>query len=372
MAIDGITGLPGAGKSHGTVLRIIVPALREGRTVVHNLPLKTAELLSYASEGGKYPNLGELEPLPEKSTAASIVATFPPGAVLVLDEAWRYWPAGIKASAIPEDQREFFAMHRHKVDASGRSTDVVLCCQDLGQLATFLRDLVETTYRYVKLTAIGSRSRFRCDIYEGPVTGPRPPASKLLRSQMGKYDPAVYACYQSHTQSVSGIAGKETKLDGRATIFGRWYVKAAALGVLLLPVLIWQAVATFRKMAGMDEPEPPSLAERSESRAAAPAQAPAVRPEVSPAASAAPIPSQVWRLAGSIPKLGRQVWVLVSEAGTRFLPDAACIADAAGDPVCVLDGELISYWTGKAPADVFSSFVQAGAGSIQATTTPSP
>ena len=31
-------------------------------------------------------------------------------AVLVLDEVWRYWPAGLKASNIPENEKEFFAI----------------------------------------------------------------------------------------------------------------------------------------------------------------------------------------------------------------------------------------------------------------------
>lgn len=358
MAIDGITGIPGSGKSHGAVLRVLLPALRSGRTVVHNMPLNDDELLSLASDGGKHSVRGKLVKLPEDINAATLVATFPPGAVLLLDEAWRFWPSGMKASAIPENQREFFAMHRHLVGADGNSTDIFLVCQDLNQIATFIRDLVDQTFRYVKQTIIGKPNRYRCDVYQGPVTGPRPPAAKLTSSYHGKYDPMVYACYQSHTKSVTGEAGTEEKLDKRGTIFGRWGVKAAFFAVVLIPVLVWFAIKSFWAVVPKAKDTAPGLPSIGKSVAVSehvPAKltvVPAARPVQD---------SKTWRLAGQITRRGRVVWIVASSGGSKFLDRSACNEDGGGNVTCMIDGEMVAEWTGSRELNPVSAFVTTAA-----------
>lgn len=61
----------------------------------------------------------------------------PNGALVVLDEVWRFWPAGKKVDKIPEAWKSFLAEHGHRVDAAGNAMQVVLITQDLAQIAAF-------------------------------------------------------------------------------------------------------------------------------------------------------------------------------------------------------------------------------------------
>lgn len=341
MAIDAYTGLPGAGKSHGVMQRVILPALKLGRTVLHNLPINEAEIDALALPG-------TLLKVPDGADFDQVVKLFPAGAVLVLDEFWRFMPSGKKAHMIPEEHREFFAMHRHQVGADGRSSDIVLVCQDLSQVCTFVRDLVETTFRYVKQTVIGQRNRYRCDVYQGPVTGAKPPTSKRTGVEHGKYDPAVFKLYRSHTLSTTGAAGVEEKVDDRGNLLKGARFKLTLLALILIPFLLVASVKLFYAQAKPPQkPRAPTpTAERSEAVAsAAPAPAePIARP---------PTPSHTWRMAGTISRRNGVVVVLQSLTGVRYLPRSACLDDDGGNPVCTLDGELIASWTGAPESTVF-------------------
>lgn len=338
MSIVAYTGLPGSGKSYGVVENVVVPALKAGRLVCHNMPLNEGELLAYCKAG-------MLQQLAREMKAADIVEACPPGAVIVLDECWRYWPSGMNASTIPERQKEFFAMHRHRVGEDGFATEIVLVTQDLSQVASFVRNLVEQTFRANKLTAIGSAKRFRIDVFEGAVTGPHPPPAKRLREIFGKYKPEVYALYSSHTQSQSGGAGQEVKADQRGNVLKGWKLRIAVLALLSVPFLLWGAgcsVLKFRDQAGRG-----AKAERSEGQSA---PAPVTPVSSVPAPPPKPRESSTWRFAGRITVEGQERVVLDSEHGARMIPVELCRRDAALNDVCELDGEVIASWTGPQPA----------------------
>src|SRR5690606_9182900 len=142
---------------------------------------------------------------------------FEPGSLFVVDECWRLWPAGLTANKIEEKHKEFFAEHRHLVGDSGHSTEIVLVTQDLSQIASFMRNLIETTFRVTKLSKMGTSKLYRVDVYSGPVTGPVPPVSRREREIPGKFSKDIYALYKSHTKSEVG-AGNESRADGRFNI----------------------------------------------------------------------------------------------------------------------------------------------------------
>ncbi len=330
MSIIAYVGLPGAGKSYGVVENVVLPSLRAGRTIVTNMPLKLDAL---RAAGG----VGELIQLPPEVTSAKIAAEAVAGAVYVLDEVYKFWPAGRSADKFGDAEREFFAMHRHRVGADGRSTEIVIVVQDLASVATFVRNLVEQTYRMVKMAAFGLRKAYRVDVFEGCVTGPNPPASKRLREMYGWYKRSVYDCYQSHTQSVTGFAGTEQTADRRGNIlrgFTFWLTVAA------LPVagyMVWRALHIF-------SPEPQTvpvagtpIAEQREASAA---------PRTGTPVASAPGESRKWRLAGFV-EIGERSYALAeSLIGTRRISPGACHLDALGDRRCLLEGELVTAWTG--------------------------
>lgn len=235
MAINAYTGLPGSGKSYGVIEHVIVPALKKGRVVWTNIPINEAAMAAYA---GCLPHVFHIDDL--RNNVDWFQQVFPKGAVLVLDEAWRLWPSGLKANNIAEQHKSFLAEHRHMVGDDGFSTEIYLVTQDLAQIAAFARQLVDSTYRAHKLSAIGASKKFRVDIYDGPVTGAKPPKDKRIREIYGSYKAEIYSLYKSHTMSDTGAAGDETSSDGRKNIFKGFAAKAVLAIIVLGTVFsIW-------------------------------------------------------------------------------------------------------------------------------------
>lgn len=344
MSIVAYVGIPGSGKSYGVVENVIVPALKAGRTVVHNFRLEVDAIADYVGI-----SCGTLVELPERCDAHAVVqhGIDYAGAVFVLDEAWRFWPAGTHANKIPDAEKEFFAMHRHRVGPDGHSSEIVLVTQDLAQCSAFLRSLVEQTFRATKLTAVGSTRRYRIDIYEGAVTGQQPPAARRLREIFGVYKPEIFTLYRSHTQSKSGTAGAEVKADRRGNVLHGARLKLAVIAVLLLPAAVWAAAHSLQRLGGSKETPP--AAERSE---AAAASAPATVHDVDLHESSR------WRLAGEIVVDGLPTVILDSDRGPKLIPAELCRRDAGRNRVCVVSGELVAFWTGareSAPNSMFAA-----------------
>lgn len=234
MSIIAYVGLPGSGKSYDVVANQILPALKDDRRVVTNVPLNRDEVRRTIRSG-------EIVELP-----LDVVAQEPhkideyatPGCVLIIDELWRFWPAGEKAHRIPQPYKSLLAEHRHRVDSQGRAMQIVFVTQDLSQIAAFARQLVEQTFHHTKLTHVGQRGSYRIDVFHGAVTGAVPPVNNRLREIFGKYQPRIFKMYQSHTMSDSHQSGAdENTIDARANIFRRWSFWAAGAGALV--ALAW-------------------------------------------------------------------------------------------------------------------------------------
>lgn len=353
MAIYGYVGKPGAGKSYLTVAEVIVPALKAGRVVYHNMQLREAELRALCGHGGR---LVSFDP---DCTAEELCAGAPPGALVVIDESVRYWPAGTKANRVPPDQLEFFTKHRHRVGDDGRATDIVVICQELGsQCAAFIRELVEFTYRAVKLSALGMSNRYRVEVYEGAVKGDRPPQSRLVRKTVGRYDKRFFRCYVSHTQSRRGVAGEELR-DSRASVWRSWQVYAAGCALLLCPLMVWASIHEFRNLSHVGSSRARRAEHSEASRAAEPATGTPVAHPVA-AAPRRPAVSDEWRVAGVI-RIGRLVRVVLQgDSFSRVVPVSACRRDAFRQWTCHVDGQVVTEWSGPAPAG-FNQWFQSSA-----------
>jgi len=242
MSISAYVGLPGHGKSYGVVENVILPALREKRTVFTNIPMDDNKCLDDFGMTVTPFDVVDITKNPSWWTDV-----FQAGAVFVLDEVWRLWPAGLKANNVREEDKAFLAEHRHMVGENGLSTEIYLVTQDLGQIAAFARALVETTYRTVKMNHIGLDKRFRVDVYTGAVAGPKPPQSTLLRQIPGKFSKDVYQYYKSHTKSKTGSAGDETRTDKRANALSGFSIKAGFVFVVLCVWLASWGISKYRE-----------------------------------------------------------------------------------------------------------------------------
>lgn len=271
MAIYAYTGLPGSGKSYGVVANQIIPALKEGRRVVTNIPLHEDVIRGDI-------DTGELVDLPVERISAQpemIEEYCTPGSVVVIDEVWRLFPAGQKVHHVPEQYKKLLAEHRHMVDEEGRSMVVVLVTQDLAQIGAFARQLVEQTFHHTKLGHLGAAGSYKCNIYHGCVTGANPPETNKLRGILGRYDKRVYQYYKSHTMSRSGTDGADERaIDQRGNVWKRPVIWVAAVFVIAGGIYAVHGISSF---FGAKEPAP------------ARASGATARPAPGPAASSRPV-----------------------------------------------------------------------------------
>jgi len=320
MSIYAYTGLPGSGKSYSVVEHQILPALKSGRKVVTNVALDFPLLRD------EFP-AGELVEFPSEAVAAnpaSIYEYVSPGSVLVLDEVWRIFPAGLKANHVPEPFRKLLAEHRHMVDEKGDSCQIVLVTQDLAQISAFARQLVEQTFRTVKLTSVGLQKQYRVDVYNGPAVGPNPPDNARIRQLFGTFNSSVWRYYRSHTMRSEDSGGKvnEKAVDRRANILAR---PVMVLGAVAVVVFIYFGVTGLQ---GLFEKQKAGATVAAAS-AEAPATAPPREPKV--VTKGSPVPavleqavgagaSPAWQVVGYIENLDDQLKsvVLLSD-GKRTL-----------------------------------------------------
>lgn len=367
MAIDAYTGKPGHGKSYGVVQHVVIPSLKQNRHVVTNIPLQVDMLLE--DFGGNVTQLPD-----DWHTRPDLNELAPPGCVLILDELWRRWPAGLKASNVSHEDKALLAEHRHRVDKNGKSMRIVLVTQDLSQVSAFAVALIEQTYRVVKKT----KSTYRVDIYSGSVKGDRPPKVQLQRQSFGKFSAEVHRYYQSATQSQTGEVGDESKADRRGNVFG-----SPALWSLMLMVTVcliggtWGMLQYFKPL--IDGPQAVAQPVLVNPPPPEPAQ-PQARPTVAQRAVEATFdqpadgnlpPSAVWRVAGwlgcSKPlddggirpcgasetgsgTISRTSSAVLAGDGNqqRFVPISICRwIERDRYLLCDVDGERVTPWTGR-------------------------
>lgn len=355
MAIHAYVGKPGSGKSYGVVERVVIPSLKQGRHVITNIPINVDAAM--ADFGGG------VTLLPEDWWERPDLAVFAEnGSVLILDELWRRWPQGLTANKANPADKALLAEHRHMVDSEGKSMRIVLVTQDLSQLASFARTLIEITYRIKKL----SKTRYRVDSYSGVVTGDSPPKSKLLNQVFRKYDKNVYGYYRSATKSDTGEVGDESAADNMGSIFRSYFLWVVVFCVLfVLPLGLYGAVRFFSGPAKSD-----SSAEKIGS------------PTVTsvPSTPSKPLTPQIkysltWRLTGfihnSIPdpnsKRDSSVAVLISSTGkTRYISFSDCrYYPDFKEAYCDIDNERVTSWTGGGASSPIPFIGGLGAGTAE-------
>jgi zona occludens toxin len=339
MAITAYTGLPGAGKSYEVVNGPILRAVAKRRRVWTNI-----EVSEELRAQGVYVVPPEASTQPDHPERWWMLQA-PPGTLIVIDEPWRYWPAGAMTNMIPEEQREFFAMHRHKTDGTW-STDIVLATQDLSQLASFIRMLVERTYRMRKLTGIGLRNWYRVDLYEGAVTGHRPPAHQHVGGWRTRYNKDGFAHYKS--QTLGDGQGKEEFVDKRGSVWTRPSVLAIPAMAIFF---FWLYGYVNAKV--LPEPEEPAPELVAQAPAPEPAPPPSPRSHAQPEPPPAP-PSELnaresgaWNLVGYIEREdGTGIAYIQHTFGSRILKLEDHCEHDGWQMVCRLDGQVVATWTG--------------------------
>lgn len=329
MSIYAYVGMPGSGKSYDVVANQIMPALKAGRRVVTNIPLHMDVVRQVVPDA----IVDEL-PIEKIQGDPPVLWEYAlPGCVLIIDECWRLWPAGLKADKVPEPFKKLLAEHRHMVDAENNAMQIVLVTQDLSQIAMFARQLVEQTFAHTKLSHVGASGSYRVDVYQGPRTGANLPREQRIREILGRYDKSVFKLYQSHTMSESGKAGaNEKSMDPRGNIWRRPMLWIGAGFSLLF--LVWgvpKAVTLLHNPTGREL--------RPASVASAPQPSSPGLPRNIPAPAVSQ-PVSTWRVSGVV-HAGR--------TSRAFLTDGKVSVSVPFDTYCVrvIDGWTSCQWQGQ-------------------------
>lgn len=346
--ISAYVGLPGAGKTYSVVKNTILPALQQGRRVVTNVPLNRDAVRKLTPKG----EIVEL-PIEQVATQPETIDDYcTAGSVVVLDEAWRLWPAGVKSHQVPESFRSLLAEHRHRVDSQGRAMSIVIVTQDLQQISAWARSLIETTFVHTQLSHVGANRKYRVASYRGGVDTIGAPQSRMIRESYGTYRKNVYELYQSHTMRESaGSGADESPVDKRANVWRRPAVWVGLLFVVAAPA--W-GITTLVSLFSLDvQPDGiASVASHAEPVVAPQAPGRAARelredPERSAAASAALAARRVpdYRVAGVVrhARLEREGYAMI-QAGDRFVsvPISSCWFAGDGLTRCAFDGFTVS------------------------------
>ncbi len=140
-----------------------------------------------------------------------------PGSAVLIDEVQTVFRSKDKTD--PQLLR-WLETHRH------RGIDLVLMCQQYGQVTLGVNRLVEATTKFRRLDRFGLKNR-----YQASVRG-NPEELEVIRMFSGKYEPKLYAYYSSYASA-----------SVRETARGGSMLKSPTLLVGILGLLV--AVAWF-------------------------------------------------------------------------------------------------------------------------------
>lgn len=238
MSIIAYTGLPRSGKSYEVTTGPIYTALKEGRRVVSNIAGLNFEAMrdELLVEGVPIDKIGTIVPVSlkdiekptfwrtEEDAAAGLDAFIQPGDFLAFDEVWRFWR---RRGMIEPRAESFLRMHGHfPHPVSGRTCDVALITQKVGDINEVVRGLIDETFVMKKLTAFGMPKAYSVFIYQLASTR----KADLIRTYQTKYNPKYFGFYKSHSQNTSGVSAVEKTIDDRGNILKR---KVFVIGVPL-------------------------------------------------------------------------------------------------------------------------------------------
>jgi hypothetical protein len=297
--IELLEGVPGSGKSYYAVTERLLKWVRAGRRVyvfvegfyLDRLALFEGIELAVLQQQITIWNSGE-------EVKAGLLGVDPGSAVLI-DEVQTIFRSRDKTD--PELLR-WLETHRH------RGIDLVLMCQQYGQVTLGVNRLVEATTKFRRLDRFGLKNR-----YQASVRG-NPEELEVIRMFTGKYEPKLYAYYSSYSSAMV-----------RETARGGSILKSPTLiiGVLGLVVAVgWFAFGGWLSGA---KPAPPT----SRSKLSPPPPLPAAQENPQPVA----VPSAVRpvRIQGGMTTIrgGHPVWLWVSDEG-QVMTEEEIAAESGG------------------------------------------
>lgn len=344
--ITGLSGLPRSGKSYTSIELFVLPSLKEGRMIVTNLPLRMDAITR------DFPD-SRIEFIPDITVHDwDAVGN---GALLILDEVWRLWPQGQKMNSIPKKQLSLLKEHGHRSDENGRSMDVVLISQDMQDICSPVRALIETTVICVKHLDLGREDafiRYKCRKAARLQDNNEPPQNQLISSENGKYKKEVYQYYKTHMHAANEGAAPDERRIVKSSILGSFRVRA---GLTIFALCIVGLIFGGN-----------NVADRYKAQTTRPTQTVTVQTEskpvqTAPVAQVQAVPqkpqvqySSTWHIAGYINNPAKPhikpAYILMSQQKAQRLFAADKCKTIDHEPFCEVDGEMVTQFSGRQQA----------------------
>jgi zona occludens toxin (predicted ATPase) len=287
--IEMLEGVPGSGKSYYAVSERLLKWVRAGRRVYVFIDGFYLDRLALF-EGVE---LAVMEKqitlwLSGEDVKAGLLQVEPGSAVLI-DEVQTVFRSKDKTD--PALLR-WLETHRH------RGIDLVLMCQQYGQVTLGVNRLVEATTKFRRLDRFGLKNR-----YQASVRG-NPEELEVIRMFSGKYEPKLYAYYSSYSSATV-----------RETARGGSMLKSPTLIVGGLGLAV--AVGWFAFGGWLSGAKPVPAAAVSKLSPPPPLPAFPVSQPVVPVPVAVPSAVRPIRIQGGMTNIrdGQVVWLWVSEEG---------------------------------------------------------
>jgi len=347
MAINCYCGLQGSGKSYEVVSSVLLDAIQHGRRVVTNVDgIDQDKIHDYLIErrDADPSTLGQVVhvkndrimqpaffPDEEKPEVEALVKG---GDLVAIDEAWRFW--GADGGKLSHEHMQFFRMHRHYVHPETHvACDVALMTQDISGLHRALKNVIEFSFRMVKLKSLGFDKRYRVEIYEGCKQNGKTRQDERVK----KYNPAIFPLYQSY----AGGKGQENAIDSRQNLLAnkRFWVYGVFY-TALIGIGIWNGWRFFHRHDSKASSPTASTAGPTTARAAG---AGSVKP------SSELTLSDKWRLVGRF-QTDADSWIVVADQSGRLRVESPSMFHNSGlASIGEIDGERVAHWTGGQQAN---------------------
>lgn len=228
--INGLSGRPGSGKTYEAVVTHIIPALKQGRKIVTNIPLNIDWFINVIGlpckdlivqiDGG-FHNYGgkrffsQAEHFLQYQDWRNDQGQ---GVYFFVDECHLAMPKG----GTDNQLKEYLSMHRHY------GHDIMLLTQNFRKVDADVRDMVQNCYFCTKLTFLGKDESYIVKVADGV-------SRNIVVTHNREYEEKYFPAYVSHTKAAGSVT--EAVASDIPSMYNNWYFKGAAI-MLFLAVLI--------------------------------------------------------------------------------------------------------------------------------------
>ncbi|MEN3159614.1 zonular occludens toxin domain-containing protein [Alkalimonas sp. NCh-2] len=238
--INGLSGRPGSGKTYEAVTSHIIPALKQGRKIVTNIPLNVEwfvnviglpcrELIvqidgGFHNYGGKR-FFSQAEHFLQYQDWRNDQGQ---GVYFFVDECHLAMPKG----GTDNQLKEYLSMHRHY------GHDIMLLTQNFRKVDNDVRDMVQNCYFCTKLTFLGKDEKYIVKVADGV-------SRNIVVTHERQYEDKFYPAYKSHTKADGPVT--EAVAADIPSMYNHWTFKGAIIMFIIAALLLLSNCSSSKK-----------------------------------------------------------------------------------------------------------------------------